>query len=146
MMDSAVMEFDEILRQSNFAIDYEITESNFNSTVKPIAYRNISRIDAATKPLYLVWNVITPIVNAADDKTNDMDIDIALAFYANNPWIYNQTSPSTDTAAFKLLLQKLEERGWTIEPGSEYPEIANEGSAVYAHRKDYIITKNFIRR
>lgn len=146
MMDSAVMEFDTILREANFAIDYETTDTTFASEQKPIAYRNVSRIDAATKPLYLVWNVITPVVNAAEDKTNDMDIDIALAFYANNPWIYNQVTASTETTAYKALLQKLEDNGWAIEPGSEYPEIANEGSAVYAHRKDFIITKNFIRR
>ena len=140
----AVMEFDAMLTISGFVVDYSITtKDKMEETTQPIAYRNISRSDASTKIMYLLWSNIKPSVAYGDDKLSSLTSVISLAFFAKDAWFYNTDDGSAYFAAYNKLIETLEEYGWSLEPGGEYPEQATEGAEVYAFRKDLIISKIF---
>ena len=140
----SVMEFDAILTISQFVPDYSITtKDKIEETKQPIAYRNISRSDASTKKMYLLWSNIKPSVEYGDDKIATLTSVISLAFFAKDAWFYNVDDGSTYFVAYNKLIETLEDYGWSIEPGGEYPEQAAEGAEVYAFRKDLLISKTF---
>lgn len=150
--NAAIKEIETALIESGWSDGWELTDEDVRAAANPLFYRNSTSTAASearvkakgqTHSLYCIYNVIETKSNYAGDKPVHFDVTIALTFYYDDPFLFQEDDKNEFIPYIEGLLDALADDLWTISGEGESSVPSTDDARVYSNRKVLFVTNNF---